>query len=48
MFEYDLHWIKSGKVEKVVANNITEACLKLGYDASEVMMSECYYYKTSI
>lgn len=44
MYEYKLHWIKTGKVEVLTGNSITDACAKVGYDASKIMMSECILY----
>jgi len=42
MYNYELHWIKEGKIETLKGDSLKEACEAVGYDASKIKMSECY------
>lgn len=44
MYKYKLHWITTGKIEVLTGNNLSEACSKSGYDASNIKVSECILY----
>lgn len=44
MYKYEIHWIKTGKVETIMGENILDACAKVGYDATKTNITECILF----